>query len=87
MTDSTIQNTLMRVLVRAQMAALVIVSLWALLPTLPGRIRRTARDERGESGGHGLIILVVTVIGVGVAIAVGVLIKNAIDKRGPGLDQ
>ena len=83
----TIRTAVNTASVTAQAAVLLVFGLLALLPTLPSRIRRTATDERGESGGHGLIILIVTVIGVGVAIAVGVLIRNAIDNRSGGLNQ
>jgi len=49
------------------------------------RVGAVRRDERGDAGGKGVIILIATVIGIGALIGVGVLIANQINSRAPGL--
>lgn len=53
--------------------------------TLPERLRTVARDDRGDGGGKGVIILIATVLGIAAVIGVGVLITNQISSRAPGL--
>lgn len=53
--------------------------------TLPERLRTVARDDRGDGGGKGVIILISTVLGIAAVVAVGVLITNQINNRAPGL--
>lgn len=55
--------------------------------SLPGRFSTVARDDRGDGGGKGVIILIATVLGIAAVVAVGVLITNQINSRAPGLGQ
>jgi len=65
----------------------VMVMFWFLLAAaVPDRLRRVARDERGDAGGKGLIILVAAVLGLAAVVAVGVLITKQINSRGNGLN-
>lgn len=64
---------------------MVLASLVVLTWTLPDRVARVGRDERGDAGGKGLIILVASVLGLAAVIGVGVLITNQINSRGGGL--
>jgi len=54
---------------------------------MPDRLRRAVRDERGDGGGKGVIILVATVLGIVAVVAVAALITSEINKRGPGLGE
>lgn len=65
--------------------ALLILLMLAL--TLPERLRTLARDDRGDGGGKGVIILIATVLGIAAVVAVGVLITSQIKSRAPGLGQ
>ncbi len=65
----------------------VLLTLLMLALTLPERLRTLARDERGDGGGKGVIILIATVLGIAAVVAVGLLITNQINSRAPGLGQ
>ena len=69
----------------ADLLAMVLASLLVLTWTLPGRVRQVGRDERGDAGGKGLIILVASVLGLAAVVGVGLLITNQISSRGGGL--
>ncbi len=64
-----------------------LLTLLMLTWTLPDRLRSVARDDRGDGGGKGVIILIATVLGIAAVVAVGVLITNQINNRAPGLGQ
>lgn len=65
----------------------VLLTLLMLALTLPERLGTLARDERGDGGGKGVIILIATVLGIAAVVAVGLLITNQINSRAPGLGQ
>lgn len=66
-----------------KMIATVLVMAWSLTD----RTRQIGRDDSGEAGGKGVIILIATVIGIGAMIGVGALIATQISNRSPGLGQ
>lgn len=66
-----------------KMIAAVVVMAWSLTD----RARQIGRDDSGEAGGKGVIILIATVIGIGAMIGIGALIATQINNRAPGLGQ
>ncbi len=63
----------------------VVLTLLMVAWSVPERLHNIARDDRGDGGGKGVIILIATVLGIAAVVAVGLLITNQISSRAPGL--